>query len=171
MTAATGRATLAAVFLATVAGAWPGGAAAARTVPRCRTADLAVTLGRASGAMGSAYWPIVFHNRAAATCSLYGYPGVSYVAGPHGAQVGPAAARDPGPRQVVLLAPGAAAHAVLREGATANYPVGKCRPVAVRGLRVYPPNTRAAVFLPWRHRVCSRGVGQAGVQAAQTGTG
>ena len=43
----------------------------------CATTALTASLGPASGAAGSSYYPIEFTNSSSATCSLYGYPGVS----------------------------------------------------------------------------------------------
>ncbi len=145
--------------------------AASSAVGRCRTSDLTVTLGSPEGAAGTTYRPIVFRNHTGHTCSLAGYPGVSYVAGSAGIQVGPPASRVPGRHHTVVLAPGQAAHAILQEAETGNFSPGTCKPRRVRGLRVYPPNTRAAVFLPWNHRVCSRNVGQTGIRAVRRGTG
>jgi hypothetical protein len=145
--------------------------AAASAPPRCRTSVLSVRLGPADGALGTIYRSIVFTSHARAACSLRGHPGVSYVAGSRGRQVGPAADWDPGTSRTIVLAPGRSAYAVLRERETFNYPAAACRPAAVRGIRVYPPGSRAAVFLPWAHHVCSRAVGQTGVRPVAKGTG
>jgi hypothetical protein len=144
-------------------------AASSRAVPRCGTADLTVSLKQAGAAAGTAYYRIVFRNHTGHACSLTGYPGVSYVAGTAGRQVGPAASRDPGHIRTVVIPSGRTAHALLREADTLNYSKSTCQPRHVRGLRVYPPNTRAAVFLPWSHRVCSKRVGQTGVRPVRRG--
>ena len=69
-------------------------------------------------------------------CTLYGYPGISWVAGADGHQVGAAAVRH------------TLASAPLDFVAAAAIPRSQCKPVPVRGLRVYPPGGKAALFLP-----------------------
>jgi hypothetical protein len=90
-------------------------------------------------------------NIGSSPCTLYGYPGVSWVAGADGHQVGAAAARQPDPRgsaeNTVTLAPGALASAPLDIVDAAVFSPSQCKPVPVRGLRVYPPGEKAAVFL------------------------
>jgi hypothetical protein len=150
-------------------GAGVAWSAAARAIPRCQTSDLTVTLKPAGAGAGSIFQSIVFRNHTSHSCTLRGYPGVSYVAGSSGRQVGPAAGRVAAHIHTVVLAPGGRAHAGMREGNYQNYPTSACQPRHVRGLRVYPPNTRAAVFLPWSHRVCSKNVGQASVKPVRHG--
>jgi hypothetical protein len=91
-------------------------------------------------------------NVGSSACTLYGYPGVSWVAGTDGHQVGAAAelqADDSGSaEESVTLVPGALASAPLDIVDAAAIPRSECRPVPVRGLRVYPPGERAALFLP-----------------------
>jgi hypothetical protein len=48
----------------------------------------------------------------------------------------------------VTLAPGALVSAPLDIVDAAALLVSDCKPVAVRGLRVYPPGGRAALFIP-----------------------
>jgi len=89
-------------------------------------------------------------NTGSTTCTLYGYPGVSWVRGSAGTQTGAAAVRsaDPsGTEKVVTLAPGATASAPLDIVDAAVIPPSECKPVAVRGLRIYPPGQQAALFL------------------------
>jgi hypothetical protein len=91
-------------------------------------------------------------NIGSSACTLYGYPGVSWVAGADGHQVGAAAERqsdDSGSaEQTVTLAPGALASAPLDIVDAAVIPPSECKPVPVLGLRVYPPGEKAALFLP-----------------------
>ena len=89
-------------------------------------------------------------NTGSSACTLYGYPGVSWVRGASGTQTGAAATRqaDPnGTEKVVTLAPGALASAPLDIVDAAVIPPAECKPVAVRGLRIYPPGQQAALFL------------------------
>ncbi len=91
-------------------------------------------------------------NVGSSACTLYGYPGVSWVAGADGHQVGAAAVRQPdasgGTEKSVTLAPGALASAPLDIVDAAVLSPSECEPVPVRGLRVYPPGERAALFIP-----------------------
>jgi hypothetical protein len=90
-------------------------------------------------------------NTGSAPCALYGYPGVSWVAGTDGHQVGAAAARQANstgsPEKTVTLAPGALASAPFDIVDAAVFSPSACKPVPVRGLRVYPPGEKAALFL------------------------
>jgi hypothetical protein len=143
--------------------------------PACTTNQLAVTLGAGDGAAGSSYYALVFRNTGAATCILNGYPGVSYVTGSAGAQVGSPAARVPAPgatAQPVRVAPGDSAHATLREVNVGNYPAATCGPTPVLGLRVYPPNQTAAGFVPQATTGCTQtGPSQLEITFVQPGVG
>ena len=101
--------------------------------------------------MSHDYVGLQFRNAGPAACTLYGYPGVSWVAGADGHQVGAAATRqadNSGPAErAVTLAPGALASAPLDIVNASALPPAQCKPVPVRGLRVYPPGERAALFL------------------------
>ena len=91
------------------AGASPGGPAP------CPTRSLGLKLGPSQGAAGSTYVALQFTNNSSVSCTLYGYPGVSLGAGQPVSQVGLAADRNPAPpRELVTLAPGAVASALLR---------------------------------------------------------
>jgi hypothetical protein len=128
--------------------------------PRCHTGDLRLSLGQSEGAAGTAYRALLFTNRSGHRCTLYGYPGVSWVTGDNGTQVNAPFRRDPVDRAVkVTLAPGGVAHAVLAAAHPEAFPAGDCKPIAVRGYRVYPPDETAAVFVPDPGTACSvRGV-------------
>lgn len=94
------------------------------------------------------YRALVFTNTGGRACDLRGFPGVSYVAGDDGHQVGPAAERNGDPGAAVRIAPGATASAQLQLVNVANFDPAVCRPTPVRGLRVYPPGETAALFVP-----------------------
>ena len=91
-------------------------------------------------------------NAGSSPCTVYGYPGVSWVAGSDGHQVGAAAQRlsnnSGSAEKAITLAPGALASAPLDIVDAAVIPPAECKPVPVRGLRVYPPGQTAALFLP-----------------------
>ncbi|MFC4605809.1 DUF4232 domain-containing protein [Rhodococcus kronopolitis] len=121
----------------------------------CASTELMLTAGQAQGAAGSAIVPLVFTNSGGRTCELHGFPGVSYVAEEHGAEVGAAAARSGEEGPVVQLAPGATASAQVRAIEVANYPAEMCGPTPVAGLRVFPPNSYAPLFLPYPTTGCA----------------
>jgi hypothetical protein len=111
----------------------------------CATTALMATLGAPGGAAGSTYYPIEFTNTSSSTCSLYGYPGVSFVTA-SGSQIGAAATEDPTfPRRLVTLAPGVTAHAELRVTDAANYSASTCRPVTAHQLKIYPPGQTSSL--------------------------
>jgi hypothetical protein len=118
----------------------------------CTSADLQVTLGGGAGAgMSQNHTGLQLRNTGSSPCTLYGYPGVSWVAGADGHQVGAAAKREAnnggGAEKLVTLAPGALASAPIDIVDAAVIPTSQCKPVPVRGLRIYPPGERAALFL------------------------
>jgi Protein of unknown function (DUF4232) len=139
----------------------------------CRTSGLSLRLGTAGGAAGSMYEPIVFTNTSARACTLYAFPGVSFVAPATGHQVGAPASRDrQHPSATITLAPGASASALLQIVDPYNYPPSTCALTAVSGLRVYPPGNTAAAYVPFpaTAKACSSQVGQLSVQAIVSGT-
>ncbi|MGV0155462.1 DUF4232 domain-containing protein [Rhodococcus sp. GB-02] len=120
----------------------------------CTVGELNVTLGQPSGAAGSAELPVVFTNTGGRTCTLDGFPGVSYVTGASGSEVGAAAGRS-GSGSLVSLAPGAAATSLVRATNVENYPADQCGVTDVAGLKVYPPNSYDSVFLAYPTKGCS----------------
>jgi hypothetical protein len=123
--------------------------------PGCATSALSASLGAGNGAAGSTYYPIDFTNSSGSACTLYGFPGVSFVTAAS-KQVGAAATEDSTyPRQLVTLAPGATAHASLRVVDAGNYPASTCKPVAVQRIRVFPPNQTTALYISLAATGCS----------------
>jgi hypothetical protein len=121
----------------------------------CAASELRGSLGPAEGAAGSVIQTLVLTNTGSRTCELRGFPGVSYVAGDDGHQVGPAAAMDGARGGEVRLAPGKSAGASLKLANVANFDAAVCRPTAVRGLRVYPPGDTGALFVPREGTGCA----------------
>lgn len=143
--------------------------------PSCATSVLHSTVGLGNGAAGSTYLPITFTNTSGSSCTLYGYPGVSFVSAPSGgAQIGAAATRNPQtPSQVVTIAPGATAHANLQLVAAQNFPPSKCKITTANWLRVYPPGQTAPLYLKFKAQVCGGGphaTGVLSIQAVQPGS-
>jgi hypothetical protein len=128
-----------------------GATTASSGTPACTSADLQASLGGGAGAgMSQNHTGLQLRNTGSSACTLYGYPGVSWVRGASGIQTGAAAVRqaDPsGTETTVTLAPGALASAPLDIVDAAVIPPSECKPVAVRGLRIYPPGQKAALFL------------------------
>jgi hypothetical protein len=123
--------------------------------PRCTTGELSAALGEGDAGAGSVYRPLVFTNTGPRTCALRGFPGVSYVAGDDGHQVGPAAEMSGERGDQVPIAPGATAVAPLQLVNVQNFDPAVCRPQLVRGLRVYPPGDTASLFVPMEGTGCA----------------
>jgi hypothetical protein len=121
----------------------------------CQSSALKVTLGKAGAAAGTAYYPIIFTNVSSATCTLYGFPGVSFTGETYKVQVGPAATRNhSSPEAVVTLAPGATASALIAVVDAQNYSPGSCGLTTASGILVYPPNLTTSVGLPFNGYTC-----------------
>ena len=125
---------------------------------RCGTAQLEVTMatGRGGAAAGSYSKTLAFRNVSSRTCTMYGYPGVSFVGGGTGRQVNdPFGRRSEAAPALVTLAPGGAAYVQVLFPSVDNYEPPTCRPVPVDGYRVYPPDETEAVFVADPQRACS----------------
>jgi hypothetical protein len=125
-------------------------AAASTGVGKCLASQLTVTLGAGSGSgAGHAYPDLVLTNKGTTTCTVKGYPGVSFVGNGNGTQLGAAATRQAAgvPITTLTLAPGAAAHAQLSITMAGNYDAATCNPKTADGLRVYPPDETHSVFV------------------------
>ena len=124
--------------------------------PACATSGLSVKLGAGNGAAGSTFVPIVFTNTTGSSCSLFGYPGVSFVTGRGGSQIGSAAMRDPTePARSIVVAAGGVAHATLRVVQADNFPAAGCQPTAVSTLKIFPPGQTTALYLAFSSRTCA----------------
>ncbi len=121
----------------------------------CTSSELSVAQTNPSVGAGQYYSTLVFTNTSSASCTLYGYPGVSYVAA-NGVQSGNPAQRAAGTVSLVTLQPGGTAQATLHDsnGGT-GYTPQQCDLTPVQGLRIYPPNEKAAIFLPWKTSHCA----------------
>lgn len=126
-------------------------------VKDCLTRNLEVTdvVDPSGGAAGHHAEFLVFRNTAGFPCTLDGFPGVSFVAGDKGTQVGTAFVRSNARRHPITLAPGERVHATILIADYQNVDAASCKPVQVRGYRVYPPNETAAVFVPRAQTACS----------------
>src|SRR6185369_14311126 len=122
----------------------------------CPTSALHLSIGTGNGAAGSIYYPLVFTNTSGEACTLFGFPGVSFVTGIGGSQIGHAATRNSdAPRQSVTLAPGGVAHATLQVVQALNFPPAKCQLTTAHWLKIYPPNQTEPVFLNFTSKTCA----------------
>jgi hypothetical protein len=138
----------------------------------CATRSLGAKTGISQGAAGSTYVQIVFTNISGTTCTLYGYPGVSFAGGSPVSQIGLAATEDPAtPRQQVTLAPGAVASALLRIVAAQNFPAARCHLVRATYLQVYPPNQTTPIFVSYSSSACAKPVHLLSVDVVKPGSG
>jgi Protein of unknown function (DUF4232) len=141
----------------------------------CPTSALKASVGTGNGAAGSTYYPLEFTNVSSAACTLFGYPGVSFVTGTGGSQIGRAASRNPAVSSgLVTLAPGATAHATLQVVNAMNYPNADCHLVTVHTMKIFPPNQTAPLYLSFTAPACSsraKSVHILAVEAVQSGNG
>jgi hypothetical protein len=147
-------------LLLTVSGlAGAAAATTARRMPSCRTQDLAVSIStQGGGTAGSLYVRLVLRNVSGRACHTRGYPGVAYVGGGNGAQIGaPADWVDPTRVRTLHVPPGGTVVATLREVDATNYPPRHCRPRSTDGLRVYPPDQDASAFVRQATTGCRNG--------------
>ena len=117
---------------------------------KCLASQLTATLGAGSGSgAGHAYPYLVLTNKGSTTCTVTGYPGVSFVSNGNGTQLGAAATREAAgiPITTLTLTPGAAAHAQLSITLAGNYDAATCSPKTADGLRVYPPDETNSLFV------------------------
>jgi hypothetical protein len=142
-------------------------------VPSCATSALHASIGQGSGTAGSTIYPIVFTNISGTVCTMYGYPGVSFVTSQGGSQIGQAATEDNAfARTLVTLAPGATAHAPLQVVDAQNYSAAKCSPVTAHWLKVYPPGQFDALYISFSSLTCSaKSVHILSVETVQRGSG
>lgn len=115
----------------------------------CTSSHLAAALTSPQGAAGTTYYHLELTNTRSSPCTLYGYPGVSFVTGATGTQLGAAAEHTAGaqPTATVTLVPGGVSVATLGIVDAGNYPAS-CQITSTSGLRVYPPGDVAALFIP-----------------------
>ncbi len=145
---------------------------AAGAAPACPTRSLGLKLGLAQGAAGSTFQVIDFTNISNATCTLYGYPGVSLAGGKPVTQIGLAAAEShTTPRKLLTLAPGAVANAVLQIVHAVNFPAAKCHVVTADHLQIYPPNQTTPAYLHYTSQTCAKPVQILTVSVVQAGSG
>lgn len=125
-----------------------------KPVALCSVGQLRITVGHGNADMQGSHRPLRFTNVSDKVCKLTGAPGVSYVAGSDGHQVGKPAQRIVGHQPIVLI-PNATASAGLFIS-SAPHKSG-CATVTARGIRVYPPDSYQAAFVPLSEVTCTTG--------------
>jgi hypothetical protein len=124
----------------------------------CATGNLKATVVSSAGgaAAGSTYYPVNLTNAGSSPCSLFGYPGVSWVSGPSGSQIGQPATRNPVlTPAAVVLAPGQTAHVTLQVVDAQNYGKSTCQPVTAHWLKIFPPGQFTALYVKFSALTCS----------------
>jgi hypothetical protein len=113
----------------------------------CKSPDLKLSFSGGDAGAGTVYRSLVFTNVSGHTCTIQGFPGVSYVGGADGHQVGQPAVRvgDKGP--AITLNKGETASAAIGFVNVQNFDTVTCQPQPVRGLRIYPPQETASLFI------------------------
>lgn len=145
--------------------ATPGGATTPAAAPAsqapsglhtCLASDLKGSVGSTEGAAGTFYTDVVLTNISSSACSLYGYPGVSFVTAPGGSEVGAAADRNPiSPAQVIKVAPGSQVNFLMGLTDVGVYPASECQPTSVSWLRVYPPGDYGSLYVQYSAQTCA----------------
>ena len=113
----------------------------------CKAAGLKLSIGSGDAAAGHFYVPIVFTNTGSTPCLMRGFPGVSYVTGDNGTQVGQPATRTGTIGSAVTLAPNAVASSVVTVTDISVFDASSCKPTSVRGFRVYAPDDTASLYI------------------------
>jgi len=122
----------------------------------CASSGLSVQIAPYDAGAGHQYSRMTFTNTSGASCYLRGWPGVSYVAGDDGHQVGGSATRQSGNGvTTVRLAPGGHTYAFIDQPEVTNFPKTSCDPTSVRGYRIYPPDETAAKYVPSPDTQCA----------------
>ncbi|MDT8910306.1 DUF4232 domain-containing protein [Amycolatopsis sp. PS_44_ISF1] len=136
-------------------GGAPGNPAPVQDNGLCKADDVTLSLGQGDAGAGSSYRPLDIKNTSSKPCTIQGFPGVSYVGGNDGQQIGPAAVRAGDKGEAIRLNPGQTAAADLQFVNVRNFDPDTCKPTAVKGLRVYLPQETASKFLPDPGTGCS----------------
>lgn len=133
----------------------PAPAGTADTAGRaCPTSQLKITAGNFDSGAGSTNFQIDFQNTGTTSCTLIGFPGVSFTTA-KGAQLGNAADRVEAAKGAVTLRPNG--HAVSDARAVngqSGYSEQECGLTSAEALRIFPPNQKDQVVVPWQRDEC-----------------
>jgi hypothetical protein len=121
----------------------------------CKASALSVLLGHARKAAGKADYPIEFINISSTSCTLYGFPRVSFATGSnYSIAVGPAAAHNhASTKHLITVPPEGTARALVGVLNARNFPSG-CRETTVTAIVVRMPSFTTSVHLPFNGVTC-----------------
>jgi hypothetical protein len=104
-----------------------------------------VSIGSPNGSAGASHYGITFKNTGAAPCTLYGFPGVSFLDST-GHQIGDPAQRQGGTAATVTVVAGGSAYASI---AVTDPGIPPCSgSAAAAQVRIYPPGETQAAQVP-----------------------
>ncbi|MCY1693769.1 DUF4232 domain-containing protein [Curtobacterium sp. SL109] len=117
---------------------------------RCATSQLTGSVADGGGSSaGATRVAIILRNTGARSCTLQGWPGVSFVGGGNGTQIGNAATPDRStPHQTLTLRPSGEVQAVVTVRDAGDWDSATCHPRVTDGFRVIPPGSRQSLFVP-----------------------
>ena len=112
----------------------------------CATTSLSVSVGSPNGTAGATHYGLTFHNGSSAPCTLYGYPGLSFLDA-SGNQIGaPAQRTGGGTPTTVTLSVGGNAYASVQ---VTDPGIPPCTgSTAAAQIRVYPPGQTQSLQIP-----------------------
>jgi len=123
----------------------------------CLSSDLQAKLGASQGTAGTIYQLVVLTNISGSACTLYGYPGVSFVTGPGGSIIGAPATRNAATGdKLVILTPGGQAYSAVGVVDVGALSASKCQPGKADWLQVYAPGDTGALYVRYSSQVCTR---------------
>lgn len=117
---------------------------------RCTVSQLSGSIadGGGGGSAGAQRVAIVLHDKSTASCTLQGWPGISFVGGGNGTQIGNSATLDRAtPHQPLTLRPGGEVQAIVTVEQSGNWDSATCEPRVTDGFRVIPPGSRQSLFI------------------------
>lgn len=124
-----------------------------KPVPLCTVGQLHITVGGGNADMQGAHRSLRFTNIGDKTCKLTGAPGVSYRSAARGGhQIGLPAHRIIGHQPIVLIPNAIGSAGIFISSAPRK---SGCAKVTARGIRVYPPDSYKAAFVPMPEVVCA----------------
>lgn len=138
----------------------------------CLTRYLHGSVGPTQGTAGAVVVALIFKNIGSAPCTLYGFPGVAMATGTPVTDVGQPSSENPSTaRELVTLAPGGYASAMLQVEEAGNFPASVCTPVQTTWLAVIPPNQTVPLYIPFTSTGCQGSAKLLTVTAVRPGSG
>ena len=137
--------------------AWSSVTTALPTTPRCRSAQLAMSLGGTNGAAGTTYHALIFRNASSSACVVTGIPTVHPLRSlAIGDYLGPRARPDSvaGFGYPVRLVPGAKASAAFGVATTGNWSAATCAPAHAVAVSVTVSGARG--MIPLAFSTCTK---------------